>query len=64
MSGSFFSQYGGEIATLTLEHLWLTGSAMLFATAIAVPAGIALTRGPLHLDRAAHRGSSDYRAHC
>ena len=46
MSGSFFSQYGGEIATLTLEHLWLTGSAMLFATAIAVPAGIWLTRAP------------------
>jgi osmoprotectant transport system permease protein len=46
MSGSFFSQYGGEIATLTLEHLWLTGSAMLFATAVSVPAGIWLTRSP------------------
>lgn len=43
---SFFSQYGGEIATLTLEHLWLTGAAMLFATLIAVPAGIWLTRSP------------------
>jgi osmoprotectant transport system permease protein len=42
----FFAQYGGEIATLTLEHLWLTGAAMLFAIAIAVPAGIALTRAP------------------
>jgi osmoprotectant transport system permease protein len=42
----FFSQFGGEIATLTLEHLWLTASAMLFATAIAVPAGIWLTRKP------------------
>ena len=42
----FLSQYGGEIATLTLEHLWLTGAAMLFATAIAVPAGIWLTRAP------------------
>ena len=41
---SFFSQYGGEIATLSLEHLWLTGAAMLFATAIAVPVGIGLTR--------------------
>jgi osmoprotectant transport system permease protein len=41
---SFFSQYGGEIATLTIEHLWLTGAAMLFATLIAVPAGIWLTR--------------------
>jgi osmoprotectant transport system permease protein len=45
MSG-FLSQYGGEIATLSLEHLWLTGGAMLFATAIAVPAGIWLTRAP------------------
>jgi osmoprotectant transport system permease protein len=44
--GEFLSQYGGEIATLTLEHLWLTGAAMLFATAIAVPAGIWLTRAP------------------
>ena len=46
MSGGFFSQFGGEIATLTAEHLWLTGAAMLFATAIAVPAGVWLTRAP------------------
>src|SRR3569623_968734 len=46
MSTSFFSQYGGEIATLTLEHLWLTAAAMLSATIIAVPAGIWLTRSP------------------
>jgi osmoprotectant transport system permease protein len=46
MSAGFFAQYGGEIATLTLEHLWLTGAAMLFATLIAVPAGIGLTRSP------------------
>jgi osmoprotectant transport system permease protein len=46
LTGGFLSQYGGEIATLTLEHLWLTGSAMLFATAIAVPTGIWLTRNP------------------
>jgi len=46
MTGGFFSQYGGSIATLTVEHLWLTGAAMLFATAIAVPAGIWLTRSP------------------
>jgi osmoprotectant transport system permease protein len=42
----FFSQFGGEIATLTLEHLWLTGAAMLLAAAIAIPAGIGLTRAP------------------
>jgi osmoprotectant transport system permease protein len=46
MSNSFLAQYGSEIATLTLEHLWLTGAAMLLATAIAVPAGIWLTRAP------------------
>lgn len=46
MSSGFFSQYGSEIATLTVEHLWLTGAAMLCATAIAVPAGIWLTRSP------------------
>ncbi|HUB30806.1 MAG TPA: ABC transporter permease [Terracidiphilus sp.] len=46
MTASFLSQYGGEIGTLTLEHLWLTGAAMLFATAVAVPAGIWLTRAP------------------
>jgi osmoprotectant transport system permease protein len=42
----FLSQYGSEIATLTLEHLWLTGFAMLFATAVSVPVGIWLTRSP------------------
>ena len=46
MSAGFFAQYGGEIATLSVEHLWLTGGAMLFATAIAVPAGVWLTRAP------------------
>lgn len=46
MSTSFLTQYGNEIATLTLEHLWLTGFAMLFATAVAVPVGICLTRYP------------------
>jgi len=44
MSSGFFAAYGSEIATLTLEHLWLTAAAMLLATAIAVPAGIWLTR--------------------
>jgi osmoprotectant transport system permease protein len=46
MSNSFFSQYGSEISTLTLEHLWLTGAAMLCAVTIAVPMGIWLTRSP------------------
>lgn len=46
MSQGFLTQYGGEIATLSMEHLWLTGAAMLLATAVAVPAGIWLTRAP------------------
>ena len=44
MNSGFLAQYGGEIWTLTLEHLWLTGAAMLLSTAIAVPLGIWLTR--------------------
>lgn len=43
---NFLSQYGGEIASLTLEHLWLTAAAMLFATAVSIPAGIWLSRSP------------------
>jgi osmoprotectant transport system permease protein len=41
---TFLSQHWDEIVSLTLEHLWLTGAAMLIATAIAVPLGILLTR--------------------
>ena len=46
MSTGFLTQYGAEIVTLTLEHLRLTGAAMLFATGIAVPTGVWLTRSP------------------
>jgi osmoprotectant transport system permease protein len=45
MSG-FLAQYGSQIWTLTLEHLWLTGAAMLFAALIAVPVGIGLAHRP------------------
>ncbi len=40
----FLAQHASEIAELTVEHLWLTGSAILFASAIGVPTGIWLTR--------------------
>jgi osmoprotectant transport system permease protein len=40
----FLAQYGDQILSLTFEHLWLTGAAMLFAIAIGVPAGIWLTQ--------------------
>jgi osmoprotectant transport system permease protein len=43
---SFLAQYGSEIGTLTVEHLWLTGSAMLIAAMIGIPLGILLTRVP------------------
>jgi osmoprotectant transport system permease protein len=46
MTSSFFAQYGDQIVTLTIEHLWLTAAAMLSATALAVPTGIWLTRSP------------------
>lgn len=46
MNSGFLAQYGPSIATLSLEHLWLTGAAMLLATAIAVPLGVWLTRAP------------------
>ena len=42
----FLAQHASEIAELTVEHLWLTGSAILFAAAIGVPTGIWLTRHP------------------
>ncbi len=40
----FLAQHGWEIARLTFEHLWLTVSAMLLATAIGLPLGVLLTR--------------------
>ncbi len=40
----FLSRHGWEIARLSFEHLWLTGSAMLLAVAIGLPLGIVLTR--------------------
>jgi osmoprotectant transport system permease protein len=43
----FLQQHWDEIKTLTLEHLWLTGAAMLFATAISIPLGILLARKPV-----------------
>jgi osmoprotectant transport system permease protein len=40
----FLHEYGGQIARLTFEHIWLTASAMLFAAGIGLPLGIFLTR--------------------
>ncbi len=43
---AFFARYGEEIATLTLEHIWMAAAALLLAVVIAVPTGIWLTRSP------------------
>ena len=40
----FLHSHGWEIARLTVEHLWLTLSAMLLAAAIGLPMGVLLTR--------------------
>ncbi len=40
----FLHRYGAQIGRLTFEHIWLTASAMIFATLIALPLGVWLTR--------------------
>jgi osmoprotectant transport system permease protein len=40
----FLAEHWAEIVTLTLEHCWLTGSALLFAAGIGIPMGVVLTR--------------------
>ena len=44
LAENFLAEHWGEIVTLTIEHLWLTGAALLFAAGIGVPLGILLTR--------------------
>lgn len=41
-----FDQYQPQLIARIGEHFWLVGTAMLIAAAIAVPAGILLTRQP------------------
>src|SRR5690348_10686486 len=40
----FFIKNRGQIASLTLEHLWLVGIAMAIAVVIGVPLGILVSR--------------------
>ncbi len=40
----FLSAHGWEIARLTLEHVWLTLSAMVLAVGVGFPLGVLLTR--------------------
>ncbi len=44
LAAGFLRQHWSEIVTLTLEHLWLTGTALLFAASIGIPLGVLLTR--------------------
>ena len=41
---SFVTQNRFEIATLTLEHLWMVGLSTLLAIALGIPLGILITR--------------------
>ena len=43
---AFIRQYEAQLVARTWEHLWLVGLAILIATAVAMPAGILLTRKP------------------
>ena len=43
---AFLHRYGAEIGRLTFEHLWLTLSAILWASLIGLPLGVLLTRKP------------------
>jgi osmoprotectant transport system permease protein len=43
---NFLLTHPREVATLTVEHLWLVGISMLLAIAAGVPLGILLTRRP------------------
>lgn len=42
----FFYKNRDQIATLTLEHLWLVSIAILIATALGIPLGILVSRSP------------------
>ena len=44
LAAGFVSEHWTEIVTLTIEHIWLTGAALLFAVGIGVPLGVLLTR--------------------
>jgi len=46
----FIFENRGQVAELTLEHLWLVGISTLFATLIGIPLGIAIARRS-HLDK-------------
>lgn len=42
----FIVQNQGEVAQLTLEHIWLVGVSIVLAVAMGIPLGILITRWP------------------
>jgi osmoprotectant transport system permease protein len=42
----FYGSHGPEVATLMLEHLFLTSVAVAIAVGIGIPTGVLLTRVP------------------
>ena len=42
----FLEEYGGQILTTTLEHLYISLIALFFGALVAIPLGILLTRTP------------------
>ena len=43
----FFAQNSGQVAQLTLEHLWMVGISTLLAALIGIPLGILIAHRPL-----------------
>lgn len=43
---SFFQEYGGQIITTTLEHIYISFIALILGALVAIPLGILLTRMP------------------
>ena len=43
---SFVVENRGEIAQLTLEHLWIVGISTMLAVAVGIPLGILITQKP------------------
>ena len=43
---SFFNEYGGQLVTKSIEHLYISFAALFLGIVVAVPLGVLLTRFP------------------
>ena len=43
---SFFNEYGGQLVTKSIEHLYISFAALFLGIVVAVPLGVLLTRVP------------------